>query len=407
MKFRGRSEESSGQPGSRSIIFLIVRREVRMRLRSHIFIFVTGLLIVLMAFSVLFINLLENRPSPTRVGFTGPAQALEQPFASALAALKGNVIVSAVADQATGEAQIGKSLDVLISGSVTAPRALVKDQLSPALAAVLNILAQQNALDAQISGAGLDLATVRATVVAAGVSVTSQVPANPLRTQQIVVGFAIAYILMLALSFYGGLIASGVVEEKSSRIVEIILSTVRPTQLLAGKIIGMGLVGLCQLIVLGIAALIIFIPTGVISVPALSIGALLVDLFWFLLGFFFYATIFAAGAALVSRQEDIASVTAPPIILLILSYILVNLVMFDPNSLSSTLLSLLPPFAPVLMVARLAAGNPPLIQLVGAALLTLASTIGLTQVAGRIYANSILRMGARVSFREALRRRAP
>jgi ABC-2 type transport system permease protein len=220
-----------------------------------------------------------------------------------------------------------------------------------------------------------------------------------------VVGFAIAYILMLALSLYGGLIASGVVEEKSTRIVEIVLSTVRPTQLLAGKIIGVGLVGLCQLVVLGAAALAIFIPTGVVSVPSLSLGALLVDLLWFLLGFYFYATIFAAGAALVSRQEDIPSVTAPPVILLILSYVLVNLVMFDPNSLSSTLLSLLPPFAPVLMVARLAAGNPPLIQVVGAAALTIAATIGLTQVAGRIYANSILRMGARVGFRDALRRR--
>jgi len=158
-----------------------------------------------------------------------------------------------------------------------------------------------------------------------------------------------------------------------------------------------------QLAIIGATAFVLISLTRVVTVAAVGAGAIAVDLAWSLLGFYLHAAMFAAGAALVSRQEEIASVTAPPILLL--SFLLVNVVMLDPGSTTSTVLSLLPPFAPVLMTARLAAGDPPAWQVLPAAALTFATAGGITWVAGRIYANSALRLGARVRVIDALRPR--
>ena len=137
------------------------------------------------------------------------------------------------------------------------------------------------------------------------------------------------------------------------------------------QIIGIGLVGLFQLAIIGATAFVLISLTHVVPVPAVGAGAIAVHLAWSLLGFYLHAGMFASGAALVSRQEEIASVTAPPILLL--SCLLVNVVMLDPGSMTITVLSLLPPFAPVLMTARLAAGDPPAWQVLPAAALTFAT----------------------------------
>ena len=145
--------------------------------------------------------------------------------------------------------------------------------------------------------------------------------------------------------------------------------------------------------------------THVASIPGLSVVSILGDLVWFLLGFLFYATAYASVAALVSRQEEVSGAIAPISLLLVGGYLLVFVTLPDPGSMRSTILSLLPPFAPVLMSIRMATGDVPVWQVGLAMALTLASILGLTWLAGRIYANAALRLGARVSFREALRGR--
>ena len=143
--------------------------------------------------------------------------------------------------------------------------------------------------------------------------------------------------------------------------------------------------------------------THVASIPGLSVVSILGDLVWFLIGFLFYATAYASVAALVSRQEEVSGAIAPISLLLVGGYLLVFVTLPDPGSMRSTILSLLPPFAPVLMSIRMATGDVPVWQVGLAMALTLASILGLTWLAGRIYANAALRLGARVSFRDALR----
>jgi ABC-2 type transport system permease protein len=201
------------------------------------------------------------------------------------------------------------------------------------------------------------------------------------------------------------MVAQGVVEEKASRVVEIVLSSVRPWQLLLGKVLGLGAVGLLQLVVLGGAGLAVAGAAGVLTAGAGLVPTLVSVVVWYLLGFALYATVFAAAGSLVSRQEDTQSVLSPITITVLLGFVVgFNLLTSDPRGTAITVISLLPPFSPMFMPARVALGVAPALQVVLAFVLTIAFTAAVLALGGRIYANSVLRTGARVSLRVALGR---
>ena len=132
-------------------------------------------------------------------------------------------------------------------------------------------------------------------------------PPSPKHNQQIVLGIVAGILIYLALMLNGQAVAQGVVEEKSSRVVELLLATVRPWQLMAGKVVGIGIVGLIQVAVIGVAGVVAGFATGSLSIQAsAAAGTIIWLVVWFLLGFVAYALAFAAVAALVSRQEDVA-----------------------------------------------------------------------------------------------------
>jgi ABC-2 type transport system permease protein len=231
-------------------------------------------------------------------------------------------------------------------------------------------------------------------------------PNAAIRTQREVVGIFVAALLYVALVVYGQLVAAGVVEEKANRIIEILLSTVRPRQLLFGKVVGIGLVGLAQLVVVGVVALIAVAKTQVINVPNVGVTAVAGALLWFVLGFVFYALIYAAGGSLVSRQEDIAAVTTPITFLIVGTYLAFFWVTANPDNPVAVGLSILPPFAPVLMSSRIATGDAQAWQVALAVVLAIAAIAVLNALAARIYSNSVLRVGSRVKLAEAWRSRA-
>jgi ABC-2 type transport system permease protein len=228
-------------------------------------------------------------------------------------------------------------------------------------------------------------------------------PPNPKDTQNLLASLALGIILWIALGQYGNLVAQGVVEEKATRIMEILLATIPPSRLLAGKIIGIGLVGLLQLTIVGAAALVAVHVTNVAAIPALGVASILGDIAWFLLGFLFYATAYAAVASLVSRQEEIQSAVAPISIFQIAGYLLMYVSLPNPNGPLATICSVLPPFAPILMPVRMAATDVPPWEIGLAAALTIASIGGLTWLAGRIYSHAAMRIGTRVRFMDAFR----
>jgi ABC-2 type transport system permease protein len=392
---------SSPPPLARSplrAVFLVARREVRMRLRSRVFVGGTIVMSVLVVAGIVAASLLAGRTTPVRVGFSGGSQALEASFTATAAAVGANVTVSDVADATAGEMQVtAGTLDVLVTGSSAEPTAVAKASVPSNVESALSLASEA----ARLSDAGLSPAAVRSAMALVPVRLLQ--PPNPKDNENLFASLALGILLWIALGQYGNMVAQGVVEEKATRIMEILLATIRPSRLLSGKVIGIGLVGLLQLTIVGAAALVAVRVTNVASVPALGVASILADLFWFLLGFLFYATAYAAVASLVSRQEEVQGAVGPISILQIAGYLLMYVTVPNPTGPLATVASMLPPFAPILMAVRMAVSDVPSWQVGLAAGLTIASIVGLTWLAGRIYANAAMRIGTRVRFMDAFR----
>jgi len=390
-------------PGTRRLptTVLVARREARMRLRSRVFVGGTIVMAVLVVVGIVAASLLAGKTNPVRVGFSGGSQALEHSFTATATALGVPVTVSDIADVTAGQAQItAGTLDVLVIGTSTAPTAVAKDSVPSNVESALSLAAEA----ARLSDAGLSPTAVKSAMALVPVQILQ--PKTAKDNENLFASLALGIILWIALGQYGNMVAQGVVEEKATRIMEILLATIQPSRLLAGKVIGIGLVGLLQLTIVGAAALVAVHVTNVAAIPALGVASILGDIFWFGIGFLFYATAYAAVASLVSRQEEIQSAVAPIGILQIAGYLLVYAALPNPSGPLATVCSLLPPFTPILMAVRMASSDVPLWQVGLAVGLTVASIGGLTWLAGRMYTNAAMSIGARVRFMDAFRGKA-
>ena len=227
---------------------LIVRREFTTRVRSRFFIIGTIVFMGLLAGYITLQALVFSKATTTvKVGFTSDAAVLAQPLKSAATTENVKVVIQNVNDAATGESQVRDgTLDAMISGSPASPRVAVKDDLNPTVAVTLNALVKQIALNQALTAAGTDPTAVEGAVARASIQLVYLDPQAAVKTQRQVVGVFVAALLYVALVIYGQLVAAGVVEEKANRIIEILLATVRPRQLLLGKVVGIGLVGWCS-----------------------------------------------------------------------------------------------------------------------------------------------------------------
>lgn len=206
--------------------------------------------------------------------------------------------------------------------------------------------------------------------------------------------------LFLTVFTYGYWIANGVVEEKSSRVVEIVLSTIRPSHLLSGKILGIGLLGLCQILLVAGLGLVAVSIAG-LDMPPVAFGILGAVVLWFVLGYAFYSCLFAVAGSLVSKQEDLQYTQMPLMVLIFVGYGAAFYEFGNPGSLAGQILSFIPPFSPMVMLMRMGLGGTSTWEVVLTALLMLASTAGLMVLATRLYAGSVLRFGTRVSLADA------
>ena len=186
-------------------------------------------------------------------------------------------------------------------------------------------------------------------------------------------------------------------------MVELLLATMRPWQLLAGKIIGLGLLGLAQIVAISVVGVAGALAFGVVSLPGQLIGTVLTVVAWFVLGYAFYASVFAAAASLVSRQEGLASVITPTTILLVVGFFIAIRSAGNPTGTLATVTSFVPGLSPLVMPVRMAAGAAPWWQVGLAVSIMLVGVALVVRLAGRIYAGALLRTSGRTKIREALR----
>jgi ABC-2 type transport system permease protein len=212
--------------------------------------------------------------------------------------------------------------------------------------------------------------------------------------------------LYLALIGFGTAVATSVTEEKASRVVELLLTTLSPGRLLAGKVLGVGLLGVAEVVVLGAGGLIAGGLAGGAGLASGAPGTVALVVGWFVLGYAFYSVAFAAVGALVSRQEDLSAALAPVTVLMLGSYIAAMTAVDNPDGTWAQIAALLPPFAPMVVPARMVLGDMGAIGLLAAIAIEVVATALLVVLAARVYERAILRMGAPVSLRGLLREMA-
>ena len=244
------------------------------------------------------------------------------------------------------------------------------------------------------------------------------------------IGYAMAFIIYFAVFVYGQYVMQGVIEEKSNRVVEIIVSSVRPFELLMGKVLGIGAMGLTQMLVwsavvvgglAGAAPLLaLFLdPSSLgvapdassqamaeaagLSIPTIPFTLIAWFILFFLGGFLLYASLFAAVGSAVEQQQDAQNLLLPVMTPLILPILFLTFILESPDATISVVLSLIPFFSPILMMLRAAITTVPAWEMAAAFGLLVATFVAVIGLAGRIYRIGILSYGKTPSLREIAR----
>lgn len=224
------------------------------------------------------------------------------------------------------------------------------------------------------------------------------------------ISYILALIIYMAILIYGQVIMRGVIEEKSSRVVEVVLSSLKPFQLMMGKILGIGAVGLTQFSIwtlFGIGASVYgtsFIPAGVnFSMPSIPAHVFVYFVVFFILGYFLFGTLYAAIGSMVNSEKEAQQLVMPVTMFLIVPIMLMIFIIRAPNSSIAVFLSFIPFFAPILMFLRITVLLPPFGQ-IGASIVILILTILLMiWLTAKIYRVGILMYGKRPKFAEIVR----
>ncbi|HEU4895440.1 MAG TPA: ABC transporter permease [Acidimicrobiia bacterium] len=218
---------------------------------------------------------------------------------------------------------------------------------------------------------------------------------------------AIAYfgllLLYLAVLLYGTWILTGVTEEKSNRVVEVLLSSIRPWQILGGKILGIGTLAIVQLLGTIVVAVVALNVTEAFDLPPIEVSSVLNLLLWFVIGFLIFAVLFGAAGSLVSRTEDANTIAMPMSMSAVVGFFVSITALNDPDGAVAVVSTFIPLTAPFVVPVRAALEAIPAWQYLLALVICLATIVVLTFVAGRIYAGGLLRYGGRVGVREAWR----
>lgn len=390
-------------------VALVAQREIVTMLRSKAFRILTGAILLIIVALVVVFKIVAATGGPgggATVGITRSETALAAPLRSGAAANGQQVSTTTVPDEQAGRAKVADgSLDALLVETGGDLHVVVQQELDPSLHHALNVLAGKIALNQQIRSLGGDPAAVNAAVADADVTVEPLTPPQHYNVAQIVLGSVTGVLIYMSLLIQGQRVAQGVVEEKSSRVVELLLATVQPWQLMAGKVAGIGIVGLLQMLLFGVVGVALATGLGVLTLSiSAAAGTVIWLIVWYLLGFFMYAFLFAAAGALVSRQEDAAGVVMPVLVPVIASYVLgISVLPSDPGNPLCEVLSVIPIFSPTLMPMRLAMGGVALWETVVSVVLVAGMIPLFAWLSGRIYRNAVLRTGARVKLSTALR----
>ena len=382
---------------------IVARREFVERLRDRGFQISTAItLLIILGFVV--VASLFGGGTRFDLGVVGDgSRTTGEEVVAAAKLLDVAVTVHGYATEAAAEAAVKAGA---VDAAIVDDREVIVKSQPPAqgqqLLAMIQAVTARERAGSALQGAGLTEEQIASALNAPPLPIHELRPLDQRQREENAVVFVGVLALYGQLFAYGYWVAAGVVEEKSSRVVEVLLSTIRPSQLLRGKILGIGTLGLCQLLLIAAVGLTAAQLAGILRFPVGAATAIGWVLFWFVLGFFFYSTLFAVAGSIVSRQEDLQATMTPLSLLIIAAFFVGITALQAPDSTLAIVASLLPPTAPLAMPSRIVLGQAPLWQPVASALISVTATAALVPFAVKMYSRAVLRTG-RVKIRDLLR----
>lgn len=386
-------------------VWLAARREIAVRSRSTGYRVGLGITVLLVVVLVALPSLFDGGDS-YRVGVAGAQGDQLATALTAQARPDEELEISVVrhADEAAARAAVtAGEVDAAV---VDNAKVISESTLDDDLAVIIDIAHRSVATQENLRSAGLDPGVVERAMRTSELERITLSPTAEDAGLRRLIASAIVVLLFVLLIQACSMVAMGVVEEKGSRIVEILLASVRPWQLLAGKTIGLGVLGLLQIVLIAVVGLVGAQLSGAVpELPDGIYGLVAATILWFLLGYAFYAVMFAGIASLVSRQEELQGVLTPATMLLMVSYFVAFVATADPGGTLTRVLSMVPPFSAMIMPVRSAGVEVPLWESALALGLMVLAVAGMLWLGGRVYRRAVLRTGARVKYAEVLRGR--
>lgn len=379
-------------------VWLVMRREMKQRLFSKTFL-IGQLTTVGLIFAVFgLVTFLEN-DDPLQIGLVGDQPAGVEMSLEALAErTETEVEVEVYDSREEAIVAIGEGdLDAAVLDGVT----ILMDESDDFILQLVTPAWQQASLVEGLRSAGLSEGDVGAALMNAAPLTLEELSPDPESGARRAVAAASVVLMFLAVQVAGAYIMMGVFEEKSSKVIELVLSSIKARYLLAGKVLGIAVLGLVQVVLLAGSALAAASIFGSSALPALSAALLGTSVVWFLLGYLLYGAVFAAGASLAPRQEDAQATLAPVSVILMLSYIASIITAGEPDGVAAKVVSWIPFTAPFAMPGRIAAGDAAWWEIVGSMAVTGVATGVVLLLAERIYVRSIIHTDKVLKWREA------
>jgi len=377
-------------------IRLVATREVLERGRSRGYLLALLFTVFLLGAGFLLPSLVLSRDQPTRIALVGDTPSQLGPALEASAGrFDTQVEVSTVPDRTAATTAVeDESIDaaLVVPGDLSTPgEVIVREEASAQLQGI-------------VSGAVIVLRAGTAGQLLAPPTITALEPPTPQNTAQIILANAGIILMFIGIFTYGTWVLTGVVEEKQSRVVEVVLSTVRPRDLLMGKVLGIGLLALIQLVILVLFGIAVAQLSGRFTLPSTTVGAVLQLLTWFILGFAFYATALGTLGALASRVDEAQNAAMPVSMIATLSYIVALVfVQRQPDGIVAQIMTFLPPSAPMVVPLRVALGAIAPWEIVVSIAIMVAAIWLLFVVGARVYSGAVLQTGSRMKLRDAWR----
>jgi ABC-2 type transport system permease protein len=404
----GRPSRAPGRIGSDAIgnpVLLVAWREISERVRGRIFRVGTLIILLVVGAAIVIPVLHKTTTTPQRVAVVGGNRAAVQQIVKTEADRVATSVRFVSLDSTAAAKRELRSgaidLAILDGQRIVTGTAIARSDgtdtsnLAYSVAAILGV-------ERSYSAAGLTPAQL------SEISGAKPVPVQSLQSapHHSVNGTSVIGVILvfLMLTQYTTWILMGVMQEKASRVVEVLLATMRPIQLLAGKVLGIGLVAMGQAALILTFALILGAAVGSNILHGSEPIALVSALVWLLLGYAFYSWVYAAAGSMAERQDQVQTLVLPLTLPMIVGYVIALTTASTGNpSLFFKVLAYLPPTAPFAMPVLVGLGDVKPWEFALSVLITLASTLFVARAAAAIYMRAVLRTGARVPLRELLR----